>query len=66
MTSYRAKMKTEFHIYKNGNLVAIQDVTIYTVDEMKAVIALQKMQGRTVEIVSIQRKQLNLAENNFT
>ncbi len=59
-------MKTEFHIYKNGNLVAIQDVTSYTVDEMKAVIALQKMQGRTVEIVSIQRKQLNLAENNFT
>ncbi len=59
-------MKTELYIYKNGNLVAIQDVTIYTVDEMKAVIALQKMQGRTVEIVSIQRKQLNLAENNFT
>ncbi len=61
-----SEMKEELHTYKNGELVAIQDVTSYTIDEMKTAIALQKMQGRTVEIVTIQRKQLNLAENNFT
>ena len=44
-------MKTELHIYKNDELVAIQDVTDLTEAEIKNAIWLQQQHGRTVKKV---------------
>ena len=46
------KTKTELHIYKNGELVAIQDITGLTDAEIENAIWLQQQQqGRTIKKV---------------